>query len=95
MDGIKVVAALVRCAADLLLCDDIHTDHLRFVYAEECRNALPAIIREYQRSSASDQVIMGRCRFQVERASTATRRLRQGTGIDVAGAGASIAPSAP
>ena len=63
MEGIKVVAALMRCAADLLLCDDIHTDHLRFVYAEECRNALPAIISEFQRASAPGQVVMGRCRF--------------------------------
>ena len=62
MAGIKVVVALVRCAADLLLCDDIDTDHLRFADAEECRNKLPAIISEHRRTGAPDQVVMGRCR---------------------------------
>jgi len=97
MTGIKVVAALVRCAADLLLCDDIGTDHLRFTDAEACRNALPAIISEFRR--APDEVVMGRCRFQADRAPATTavpaHRAKQGAGIDVAGANGSIGPSAP
>ena len=68
MDGIRVVAALVRCAADLLLCNDIDTDHLRFTDAEECRNALPAIISRYRHPGAPDEVVMGRCRFVAGRA---------------------------
>jgi hypothetical protein len=97
MAGIKVVAALVRCAADLLLCDDIDTDHLRFSDAEECRNKLPAIISELRR--APDEVVMGRCRFLAHRTPETTGagapRAKQGTGIDVAGTHVSIAPSAP
>ena len=97
MAGIKVVAALVRCAADLLLCDDIDTDHLRFSDAEECRNKLPAIISELRR--APDEVVMGRCRFVADRAPATTgaaaHRARSVTGIDIAGTHVSIAPSAP
>ena len=47
MSGIKVVAALVRRAADLLLCGEIDTDHLRFPDTDECRNALPGIISDF------------------------------------------------
>ena len=97
MAGIKVVAALVRCAADLLLCDDIDTDHLRFNDAEECRSALPAIIRQFRDASAPDQVVMGRCRFLAERvpATTASPAHRaEGGTAAVAGTNA-IAPSTP
>jgi hypothetical protein len=99
MTGIKVVAALVRCAADLLLCDDIDTDHLRFTDAEECRNQLPAIISQYRRAGAPDEVVMGRCRFLAARAPAATaapsRRAGLGSGIGVAGADSPIGPQVP
>jgi hypothetical protein len=99
MAGIKVVVALVRCAADLLLCDDVDTDHLRFADAEECRNKLPAIISEHRRAGAPDQMVMGRCRFMADRTPTATaapiHRGRHDAGIDVAGNPGSIGPQTP
>jgi hypothetical protein len=99
MAGIKVVAALVRCAADLLLCDDIDTDHLRFNDVEECRRALPAIISQFRGASAPDQVVMGRCRFLADRTPAMTpglaHRAKPGSRIDVAGTNGSVEPSAP
>jgi hypothetical protein len=97
MAGIKVVAALVRCAADLLICDDIDTARLRFTDAENCRNALPAIISELQQVGAPGQVVMGRCRFMTDSgpAPTTDQAQRAKPGIGVAAAGSSIAPSAP
>ena len=88
MAGIKVVAALVRCAADLLICDDIDTDHLRFLGSEECRSALPAIISEFRRAGAPDEVVMGRCRFLADRTPIAT------PGLAVAGSNRSVKPPA-
>jgi hypothetical protein len=99
MAGIKVVAALVRCAADLLICNDIDTDRLRFTDAEDCRNALPAIISELQRRGTPEQVVMGRCRFMADSGPAPTagpaHRAKPSIGLDVAGASGSIAPSAP
>jgi hypothetical protein len=89
MAGIKVVAALVRCAADLLICNDIDTARLRFADAENCRNVLPAIIGELQRRGARDEVVMGRCRFMTDNAPD-----KPGIGIDVVAALDLIAPSA-
>jgi hypothetical protein len=99
MSGIRVVAHLVRCAADLLLCNDIDTEHLRFADAEECRNRLPVIVGEFQRVSVPGDVVMGRCRFLLERPPTATARptlpARPRADVDVAGNAASFEPSAP
>jgi len=67
MSGITIVAALVKCSADLLLCNDIDTSTLRFADAAECTSRLPALIDEVQRVSAKGTVVMGRCRFQVDR----------------------------
>jgi hypothetical protein len=99
MAGIKVVATLVCCAADLVICDDIDTDHLGFADAEDCRNALPALIGEFQRAGAPDEVVMGRCPFVAGRAPAATpgpaNRVSPGTGLAVAGTNGSTEPAAP
>ena len=99
MSGIRVVAHVVRCAADLLLCNDIDTDALRFADAEACRSSLPAIIGDFQRVSAPGEVVMGRCRFQLDRAPAAgaspAQQPQRITGIGVANVGGSIAPTAP
>ena len=63
MDGIKVVAHLVRCAADLLMCTDFDTERLRYADVETCRTSLPALIREFQSLSTPGDVVMGRCHF--------------------------------
>ena len=41
MDGIRVVADLVRCAADFLVCTHFNTDHLRFADAEPAAGSCP------------------------------------------------------
>ena len=68
MSGIRVVAFLVRCTENLLFCQDIDTDHLRFADPEACRQRLPALIQAAQRTGASRTVVMGRCRYVVEEA---------------------------
>jgi hypothetical protein len=82
-----------------LICDDIDTNRLRFTDAENCRNALPAIISELQRRGAPDQVVMGRCRFMTDSGPAPTadpaHRAKAGIGVDVAASDGSIAPSAP
>lgn len=99
MSGIRVVAHLVRCAADLLLCNDIDTEHLRFADAEECRNRLPVIVGEVQRVSVPGDVVMGRCRFQLERSPTPTAQptlpTRRRADVDVAASIISVEPTAP
>ena len=67
MDGIKVVAHLVRCAADLLMCTDFDTERLRYADVETCRTSLPALIREFQSLSTPGDVVMGRRHFQFNR----------------------------
>jgi hypothetical protein len=71
MDGIRVVADLVRCAADFLVCTHFDTDHLRFADAEACSRKLPALIREFESVSTAGDVVMGRCRFQLDRTPAA------------------------
>ena len=67
MDGIKVVAHLVQCSVDLLVCTDLDTERLRFADIETCRTSLPALIREFQSFSTAGDVVMGRCHFQLNR----------------------------
>ena len=84
---------------NLLICDDIDTIHLRFTDAAVSRNSLPAIIGDLQRRGAPDQVVMGRCRFQVDNgpvpAAGTAHRAKPGAGPDLAAASRTIAPSAP
>ena len=97
MSGITIVAALVRCSADLLLCNDIDTSALHFTDVTECTSRLPALIDEMQRVSAKGTVVMGRCRFQASRPTATTAgpapRAKQGIGIDLAGTSTSVGPS--
>ena len=99
MDGIRVVAHLVRCAADLLVCTDLDTDHLRFADVEACRSKLPALIREFESVSTAGDVVMGRCRFQLDRTPAAgvyrAQRAERITGTDIANVSGSTEPTAP
>jgi hypothetical protein len=99
MDGIRVVAHLVQCAADLLVCTHLDTDHLRFVDAEACRRKLPILIREFESVSTTGEVVMGRCRFQLDRTPAAVvyraQRAERITGTDNANVSGSIEPTAP
>jgi hypothetical protein len=67
MPGIKVVAFLVLCAENLLICDDLPSEHLHFADAADCRAQLPAILHQAQDEAGSDMVVMGRCRFIADR----------------------------
>lgn len=80
MSGIKIVAALVRCSADLLLCNDIDTSALHFTDVVECTSRLPALIEEMQRVSAKGTVVMGRCRFQLDRTPAERENLLKPSG---------------
>jgi hypothetical protein len=99
MDGIKVVLHLVRCAADLLVCIDLDTEHLRFADAEACRSRLPALISVLQSVTAAGDVVMGRCRFQVDRTPAAEgdrgQRAERSMGMGIASVTGSAEPTAP
>jgi hypothetical protein len=73
MPGIKVVAFLVLCAENLLICDDLPSEHLRFADAADCRAQLPAILHQAQGEAGPNMVVMGRCRFIADRASAPQR----------------------
>jgi hypothetical protein len=99
MDGIRVVADLVQCAADLLVCTHFDTDQLRFVDVEACRRKLPTLIREFESMSTTGDVVMGRCRFQLDRMPAAAvyraQRAERITGSDNTNVSGSFEPSAP
>jgi hypothetical protein len=80
MSGIIIVAALVRCSADLLLCNDIDTSTLHFTDVTECTSRLPTLIDELQRVSAKGTVVMGRCRFQLDRTPVEPEKLQKPSG---------------
>jgi len=65
MDGIVVVAFLVGCASNLLICQDLPTRSDRFADIAACRTALPALLREHERQESAPPVVMGKCRLMI------------------------------
>src|SRR3546814_4844916 len=70
MDGIRIVIFLVRCSVDLLFCDTVSTDHLRYVYTVTCRGEASRLIATMQIRAASE-VWMAKCRYQLISAGAA------------------------
>ena len=99
MDGIRVVAELVRCAADFLVCTHFDTDHLRFADAEACRRELPTLIGQFESVSTAGEVVMGRCRFQLDRTPAGgvyrAQRAERITATDNANVHGATEPTAP
>lgn len=62
MDGVQVMAFVVRCVGDLLLCHTVDVQ-LDFRDIEDCRSRLPAIIRVVGKSTRKGEVVLGKCRF--------------------------------
>lgn len=60
MSGIHVAVFLVRCAQNLLICDDLYTEDLHFASMDQCRSELPQLIEEEDRPRS---VVMGKCRY--------------------------------
>jgi hypothetical protein len=67
MDGVQIVAFIVRCSADLLICHDVDTESLRFHDIEDCRTRLPAIVRTIGERTGPTRVVMGKCRFVLKK----------------------------
>lgn len=66
MEGIQIVLVLVRCSADLLLCDVIATEHPNFATMDHCR--VEASWQLTAREAAADpDVWMARCRYILPR----------------------------
>ena len=63
MSGIFVVAFLVHCGPDLLLCDTIDTRALRFRDMGACQARIDDLIVEQRRSAGAPGVVMGKCRY--------------------------------
>lgn len=64
MEGINVVIFLVHCATNLLLCDTVPTEHLRFGDMETCRSEALELVAEKQNLPGA-QVWMAKCRYQL------------------------------
>lgn len=64
MEGINVVIFLVHCATNLLLCDTVPTEHLRFDDMETCRSEASELVAERQNFPGA-QVWMANCRYQL------------------------------
>lgn len=60
MSGIHVAVFMVRCAQNLLVCDDLYTENLHFASIEHCRNQLPQLI---ERADTPRSVVMAKCRY--------------------------------
>jgi hypothetical protein len=74
MEGITIVIFLVRCAANLLICDTVQTEHLRYVEMETCRAEASRLVARRQ-IPAGPEVWMAKCRYQL--ASPDPHRLRR------------------
>jgi hypothetical protein len=60
MSGIHVAVFMVRCAQNLLICDDLYTENLHFASIEDCRHELPQLI---EKADTPRSVVMARCRY--------------------------------
>jgi hypothetical protein len=65
MEGIKVVAVLVKCTQSLLLCEDIDTSTQRFTDIEHCTQLLPQLMAGAREEVGPRWVVMGKCKFQL------------------------------
>jgi len=62
MSDILVVAFVVSCGSQLLICDDINTKGLSFDDMADCRKELGHIVQEQQQKD-HNRTILGRCRY--------------------------------
>ena len=67
MSGIHVVVFLVKCTQSLLLCDDIETSTHIFRDMGDCQARLESVIQVAQTSAGGNFVVMGRCRYLLQR----------------------------
>src|SRR3546814_19492918 len=72
MDGIRIVIFLVRCSVDLLFCDTVSMDHLRYVNKETCRVDASRLLATMQLRAASE-LWMAACRYKMISARTDER----------------------
>jgi hypothetical protein len=66
MEGIKIVAVLVKCTQSLLICEDIDTSAVRFADIEHCTQGLPQLIAAARQEAGTSWVVMGKCRFRLD-----------------------------
>jgi len=66
MNGIYVVIFLVGCTSDLLLCESMETDYLRFTTMDSCREQASALIAE-ARSTGDARTWMAKCHYLLPR----------------------------
>lgn len=65
MDGIVAAAFLVRCASNLLLCEDLPALPSWFADMEACRAALPNLIEEHGSQEGRLPMVMGKCSLMI------------------------------
>jgi hypothetical protein len=83
MSDILVVALVVSCGHQMLVCEDLDTNSLSFKHMEQCRTGLEQLVSDYQQRAEPTRKVMGRCHYLlVEPPRTHRRVLRQTAGAD-------------
>ena len=74
MSGITVLVFLVHCTVDVLVCETVPTDRMRYASMETCRSELTRLLTDKRKAKGTD-VWMGKCVYRL--ASADPRRTRR------------------
>ena len=74
MGGIKVMVFLVHCTADLLICDTVPVERMRYASMETCKAEVARLLSR-KRELAGTTVWMGKCVYRLS--SPDPRRARR------------------
>ena len=66
MSSIGIFMLLVRCSADLLVCEAVQNENLRYVAMETCRGEVAQLVSD--RSVPGGSVYMGKCVYGMDHA---------------------------
>jgi hypothetical protein len=77
MSDIVVVAFVVSCSHQLLICEDINTRSQSFKDMDECRTSLVQLVSEHQRQEGPMQTVLGRCHYLLDKAHEPRRQMLQ------------------
>lgn len=87
MSSITVAVFLVHCAADVLVCDTVQSERMRYSSMENCQSEVAQLLSERNRTEDSG-LWMGKCVYRLSSADP--RRTRR----DLASDGSRVLKSA-
>ncbi len=67
MNTVLVVLHLVACQPDLLICNDMPDDGRRWTDIGDCQQVRPITESRAKSASGNGLVIMGKCRYLIDR----------------------------